>query len=179
MLSPGSRLGKYHIERPLGRGGMGAVFLATDTVLRRPVAIKVLVSDTDDTDRSPARLLREARSASALNHPNIVAVYEIGEENEFAFISMEYVQGQPLSDLVAGGPLTVEQSIGYATDAADALAHAHDHGIVHSDLKAANAIVTASGRIKLVDFGIASRLPKALSEPTLPSTSTAGHTSPR
>jgi tetratricopeptide (TPR) repeat protein/predicted Ser/Thr protein kinase len=176
MLSPGSRLGKYHIERPLGRGGMGAVFLATDTVLRRPVAIKVLVSETDDTDRSPARLLREARSASALNHPNIVAVYEIGEENDFAFISMEYVQGQPLSDLVEGGPLTVEQSIRYATEAADALAHAHDRGIVHADLKAANAIVSSSGRVKLVDFGIASRLPKASSDATATSTATSERT---
>src|SRR4030095_13131629 len=117
MLSPGSRLGKYQIERPLGRGGMGAVVLATDTVLRRPVAIKVLVSEADDTDRSPARLLREARSASALNHPNLVAVSEIGEENEFAFISMEYVQGRPLSEIVEGGPLAVEQSIRYATEA--------------------------------------------------------------
>jgi tetratricopeptide (TPR) repeat protein/predicted Ser/Thr protein kinase len=176
MLSPGSRLGKYHIERPLGRGGMGAVFLATDTVLRRPVAIKVLVSEADDTDRSPARLLREARSASALNHPNIVAVYEIGEENEFAFISMEYVQGRPLSDIVEGGPLTVEQSIRYATEAADALAHAHDCGIVHADLKAANAIVSSSGRVKLVDFGIASRLPKVTADGTVTSTATSERT---
>jgi serine/threonine protein kinase len=114
MLSPGSRLGKYQIERPLGRGGMGAVFLATDTVLRRPVAIKVLVSEADSTDRSPARLLREARNASALNHPNIVGVYEIGEENAVAFISMEYVQGRPLSEIVEGGSLTVEQSIRHA-----------------------------------------------------------------
>jgi tetratricopeptide (TPR) repeat protein/predicted Ser/Thr protein kinase len=176
MLSPGSRLGKYRIERPLGRGGMGAVFLATDTVLRRPVAIKVLVSEADDTDRSPARLLHEARSASALNHPNIVAVYEIAEENDCAFISMEYVHGQPLSDLVEAGPLTVEQSIRYAIEAADALAHAHERGIVHSDLKAANAIVSSSGRIKLVDFGIASRLPKAISDATVTSTATSEKT---
>jgi len=176
MLSPGSRLGKYQIERPLGRGGMGAVFLATDTVLRRPVAIKVLVSEADNADRSPARLLREARSASALNHPNIVAVYEIGEENELAFISMEYVHGRPLSDIVEGGPLTVEQSIRYATEAADALAHAHDHGIVHSDLKAANAIVSSSGRVKLVDFGIASRLHQPVSDATVTSTATEERT---
>ena len=176
MLSPGSRLGKYQIERPLGRGGMGAVFLATDTVLRRPVAIKVLVSAADNADRSPARLLREARSASALNHPNIVAVYEIGEENELAFISMEYVHGRPLSDIVEGGPLTVEQSIRYAAEAADALAHAHDRGIVHSDLKAANAIVSSSGRVKLVDFGIASRLREAISDATVTSTATEERT---
>ena len=172
MLSPGSRLGKYQIERPLGRGGMGAVFLATDTVLRRPVAIKVLVSEADSTDRSPARLLREARNASALNHPNIVGVYEIGEENAVAFISMEYVQGQPLSEIVEGGSLTVEQSIRYAIEAADALAHAHDRGIVHSDLKAANAILSSSGRIKLVDFGIAGRLHHVASDAIVTSTAT-------
>ena len=176
MLSPGSRLGKYQIERPLGRGGMGAVFLATDTVLRRPVAIKVLVSEADSTDRSPARLLREARNASALNHPNIVGVYEIGEENAVAFISMEYVQGQPLSEIVEGGSLTVEQSIRYAIEAADALAHAHDRGIVHSDLKAANAILSSSGRIKLVDFGIAGRLHRVASDATVTSTATEERT---
>jgi tetratricopeptide (TPR) repeat protein/predicted Ser/Thr protein kinase len=176
MLSPGSRLGKYQIERPLGRGGMGAVFLATDTVLRRPVAIKVLVSEADSTDRSPARLLREARSASALNHPNIVGVYEIGEENAVAFISMEYVQGRPLSEIVEGGSLTVEQSIRYAIEAADALAHAHDRGVVHSDLKAANAILSSSGRIKLVDFGIAGRLHQVASDATVTSTATEERT---
>jgi tetratricopeptide (TPR) repeat protein/predicted Ser/Thr protein kinase len=177
MLSPGSRLGKYQIERPLGRGGMGVVFLATDTVLRRPVAIKVLGSDADSGDRSPAVLLREARNASALNHPNIVAVYEIGEEDAVAFISMEYVQGQPLSELVEEGPLTAEQSIRYAIEAADALAHAHDRGIVHSDLKAANAIVSSSGRVKLVDFGIASQLHEMASDATVTSTATYGNTS--
>jgi tetratricopeptide (TPR) repeat protein/predicted Ser/Thr protein kinase len=170
MLSPGSRLGKYHIERPLGRGGMGAVFLATDTVLRRPVAIKVLAADKSDS--SPARLLREARSASALNHPNIVAVYEIDEQNELPFISMEFVEGQTLSEIVEGGALTVEQSIRYGSEAADALAHAHDRGIVHSDLKAANAIVSSSGRVKLLDFGIANRVRMVDSDATATSTAT-------
>jgi tetratricopeptide (TPR) repeat protein/predicted Ser/Thr protein kinase len=170
MLSPGSRLGKYQIERPLGRGGMGAVFLATDTVLRRPVAIKILASEAEGSDRSSTALLREARNASALNHPNIVAVYEIGEEGAVAFISMEYVQGPPLSELLETGPLMLEESLRYAIEVADALAHAHDRGIVHSDLKAANAIVSSTGRVKLVDFGIANRLRQIASDATVTTT---------
>ena len=144
-LQPGVSFGKYRIERQLGQGGMGRVFLAHDSTLQRSLAIKVLGSLGDD-EASHARLLREARSASALNHPNICTVYDVGEGSGLAFIAMEYVDGRSLRDLVEGGSLPVEDAVRYAIEAADALAHAHDRGVVHRDLKVANAIVSASGR---------------------------------
>jgi len=155
-LQPGVTLGKYIIERRLGRGGMGVVFLAYDATLERRLAIKVLGSPMED-ESSRALLMREARSASALNHPNICTIYEVGEENGRAFIAMEYIDGRPLRDVVEAGPLQVEDALRYGIEAADALAHAHDRGVVHHDLKAANAIVSTSGRLKVVDFGLARR----------------------
>ena len=156
-LTTGSRLGRYLIDAPLGAGGMGAVFRAHDTTLERPLAIKVLHAGTDGQDPRD-RLLREARSASALNHPSICTVYEVGEEAGQAYIAMEYVDGVPLSARLATGPLTVREAIQHGIDVADALAHAHSRGIVHRDLKAANAILASNGRLKLVDFGLARRL---------------------
>jgi serine/threonine protein kinase len=144
---------------------MGMVFLAHDRALQRRIAIKVLGSRGDD-EASHARLLREARSASALNHPNICTVYEVGEGSGLAFIAMEYVDGRSLRDLVDGGSLPVEDAVRYAIEAADALAHAHDRGVVHRDLKAANAIVSASGRLKIVDFGLARRTDALMSDAT-------------
>ena len=165
QLTPGSQLGPYQILSLLGTGGMGQVYKAFDARLRREVAIKVLGSPGDD-EASHARLLREARSASALNHPNICTVYEVGEGSGLAFIAMEYVDGRSLRDLVDGGSLPVEDAVRYAIEAADALAHAHDRGVVHRDLKAANAIVSASGRLKIVDFGLARRTDALMSDAT-------------
>jgi tetratricopeptide (TPR) repeat protein/predicted Ser/Thr protein kinase len=156
-LVPGSLLGRYRIDAPLGAGGMGAVFRAHDTTLERPLAIKVLHADADGPDPRQ-RLLREARSASALNHPAICTVYEVGEDAGRAFIAMEYVDGQPLSARLDQGPLAVREAVQHGIDVADALGHAHSRGIVHRDLKAANAILTSNGRLKLVDFGLARRL---------------------
>ena len=156
-LTSGSRLGRYRIDAPLGAGGMGAVFRAHDTTLERPLAIKVLHAATDGLEPRD-RLLREARSASALNHPSICTVYEVGEEAGQAYIAMEYVDGVPLSVRLATGPLTVREVVQHGIDVADALAHAHSRGIVHRDLKAANAILASNGRLKLVDFGLARRL---------------------
>ncbi|MGH9385187.1 MAG: protein kinase domain-containing protein [Vicinamibacterales bacterium] len=164
-LEPGVRLGTYRIERPLGRGGMGVVFLAHDTTLHRPVALKVLGSPVDDgTARD--RLLREARTAAALNHPNICTVYEVGESDGCAFIAMEYVEGLPLSDRLAESALPLAEAVRYGIAAADALAHAHEHGVVHRDLKAANAIITKTGRLTLVDFGLARREDALLTDAT-------------
>ncbi len=164
-LEPGVSLGTYRIERLLGRGGMGVVFLAHDTRLRRQVALKVLESPADDgTARD--RLLREARNAAALNHPNICTIYEVGEANGRAFVAMEFVEGRPLSERLVESALPWELAVRHGLEAADALAHAHEQGVVHRDLKAANAIVTPTGRLKLVDFGLARREDALLADAT-------------
>ena len=148
--------GGYRIERLLGHGGMGMVFLAYDTTLHRQVAVKVMGSRAD-SDTSRAQLLREARNAAALNHPNICTIYEVGEANGAAFIAMEYVEGRPLNDRLEEGPLPLDEALRYAVQAADALAFAHDHGVVHRDFKAANTIISSGGWLKVVDFGLARR----------------------
>ena len=173
-LQPGAKLGPYQIQRPLGRGGMGVVLLAHDATLHRQVAIKVLGSSADG-ETARARLLREARNAAALNHPNICTVYEVGEADGHAYIAMEYVDGRSLSDRLAESALPVEEALRYGIEAADALAYAHDHGVIHRDLKAANAIVTRTGRLKLVDFGLARRDDALLAgATTMPSVAAAG-----
>lgn len=156
VMGPGTVLGTYRIERLLGRGGIGAVFLAYDTTLRRHVALKVVDAPADG-ETSRTRLLREARSAAALNHPHICTVYEVGEANGAAFIAMEYVEGRSLRDRLDEGALSLEEAVRYGLQAADALGYAHDHGVVHRDFKAANVIVTETGRLKIVDFGLARR----------------------
>ena len=173
-LEPGAKLGSYAIERSLGRGGTGAVFLAHDTTLHRQVALKVLDAPADG-ERARARVLREARNAAALNHPNICTVYEVGEADGRAFIAMEYVEGRPLSDRLARSALPVAEAVRYGIEVADALAYAHDHGVIHRDLKAANAIVTPTGRVKLVDFGLARRDDALLADATtMPSLAPTG-----
>lgn len=152
----GITLGAYRIERLLGRGGMGAVFLAYDTRLDRSVALK-LVDAPADGDTARSRLLREARNAAALNHPNICTIHEVGEANGLAFIAMEYVEGRSLRARLQEGALELVDAIRYGIQTADALAYAHDHGVIHRDFKAANAIVTEAGRLKIVDFGLARR----------------------
>jgi TolB-like protein/tRNA A-37 threonylcarbamoyl transferase component Bud32/Flp pilus assembly protein TadD len=154
--APGATLGTYRIERLLGRGGMGAVFLAYDTTLDRQVALKVVDSGVDPSV-SRAQLLREGRSAAALNHPNICTIHEVGDADGTAFIAMEYVEGRSLREQLASGPLPLTDVLRYGITAADAVAYAHERGVVHRDLKTANVIVDASGRLKIVDFGLARR----------------------
>jgi len=173
-LTPGSRLGRYRIDGVLGAGGMGTVFLAHDTTLERPVAIKVVSDIADAAARE--RLLKEARSASALNHPNICTIYEVGHEEGLAFIAMEHVDGRSLAAHLDHGPLSTRDALRHGTDVAAALAHAHARGLVHRDLKAANVILTAEGRPKLVDFGLASRLVQHGSDATLAVTAATGGT---
>jgi tetratricopeptide (TPR) repeat protein/predicted Ser/Thr protein kinase len=173
-LGPGVKLGTYQIEGPLGRGGMGVVFLAHDTILHRQVALKVLGAPADNGN-ARLRLLHEARNVAALNHPNICTVYEVGEADGWAFIAMEYVEGRPLSDHLAESALPLAEAMRYGIEAADALAYAHDHGVIHRDLKSANAIVTTTGRLKLVDFGLARREDARLADATtMPSLAPAG-----
>ena len=136
-LAAGARLGPYVITAPLGAGGMGEVYKATDTRLERTVAIKVLAKQDEDAS---ARLLQEARAASALNHPHICTIHEVGKHEGQAFIVMEHVEGKPLSALIPADGLPPESVIRYGTQIADALAHAHEHGIVHRDLKSANVV---------------------------------------
>src|SRR5262247_1772542 len=154
-LAPATRLGTYEVLSPLGAGGMGEVYRARDTRLGREVAIKVLPSEVSaDRDRL-ARFEREARSASALNHPNIVTIYEIGSADSISYISMELVQGTTLRDLLAQGPLSLKRLLGLAVQIADGLARAHEAGIVHRDLKPENLMVTRDGLVKILDFGLA------------------------
>lgn len=165
VAAPGTILGSYRIERLLGRGGMGAVFLAHDTVLHRPVALKI-VSAAGDGGAARARVLREARSAAALNHPNICTIYEVGDAQGTAFIAMEYVDGRSLRDRLDEGALPLDEGLRYALQAAGALAYAHDHSVVHHDFKAANAMLTRDGRVKIVDFGLARRSDMLLADVT-------------
>jgi len=154
-LAAGTKLAHYEIVGPIGAGGMGAVYRAHDPRLQRDVAIKVL--STDD-DQASARLLEEARAASALNHPNVCTIHEVGEHDGQAFIVMEYIEGKPLSDLVPADGLPAESVISYAMQISDALAHAHERGVIHRDLKGQNVVITPDGRAKVLDFGLASRL---------------------
>jgi eukaryotic-like serine/threonine-protein kinase len=150
----GRRVSHYQIDAPLGRGGMGVVYRATDTRLRRTVALKVLPEDAG----SPVmreRFLREAQAASALNHPGIVTVHDVGHDQGVDFIVMEHVEGRTLRAILDAGRLAVDEALGYARQAAAALAAAHAAGIVHRDLKPQNLMVTAGGQLKILDFGLA------------------------
>ena len=154
----GSSVGHYRIEAQLGSGGMGVVYRAYDSTLRRRVAIKFLNGVPDDESR--ARLLKEARAASALNHPNICTIHEVEEADDQTCIVMEYLQGAQLETLIIPGGLPSETFFRYSLQISDALMHAHDRGIVHRDLKSANVIVGPEGRLKVLDFGLAHRLPE-------------------
>jgi tetratricopeptide (TPR) repeat protein len=155
MLTPGSKLGPYEIISILGAGGMGEVYLAHDARLNRDVAIKVLPADRSLDEAARQRFLREARAASALNHPNIITIYETDSHDGMAFIAMEYVKGSSVAELLQERPLADAEAIAYATQIADALAKAHAAGIVHRDLKPGNVMVTEDGLVKVLDFGLA------------------------
>jgi eukaryotic-like serine/threonine-protein kinase len=148
-------LGRYIIDRPIGSGGMGDVYRAHDTRLERTVAIKVLPQNMAGDAASKRRFLKEARAASALNHPNIVAVYDICSDNNIDFLVMEYLDGQTLKGLIAAGALNFEQLGGWGSQVALALGAAHAAGIVHRDIKPANIMVTKTRDAKVLDFGIA------------------------
>jgi Tol biopolymer transport system component len=153
-LSPGSKLGSYEVIAALGAGGMGEVYRARDTRLGRDVAIKVLPADRLADENRRRRFVQEARAASALNHPNIVTIYEIESADGIDFIVMEYVPGKTLAQRIVA-PMRVEDVLKLATPIADALASAHAVGIVHRDLKPANIVVSNDGVVKLLDFGLA------------------------
>ena len=155
LASATTLMGRYVVERPIGAGGMGEVYRAQDTLLRRTVAIKVLPSHTSGDTAAKRRFLNEARAASALNHPNIVAIHDICTDTNVDFLVMEYVDGQTLKDLLATGSLGFEQLAGIGSQVAVALGAAHAAGIVHRDIKPANIMVTETRAAKVLDFGIA------------------------
>ena len=155
-LSPGTRFGAYEILEQLGAGGMGEVYRARDTRLGREVAIKtVSLNDHHSQGEALARFELEARSASALNHPNIVTIYELGCVKDKHFIAMELVRGETVRQLLESGPIPFRKAIGIAAQVADALARAHEIGVIHRDLKPENLMISVEGAAKILDFGLA------------------------
>src|SRR5262245_55468654 len=165
-LLSGTMLGQYRIGAPIGAGGMGTVYRAEDTRLRRQVAIKILRSGPGASDQSQRRLLREARAAAKLDHPNICAVYDVSEAAGVAFIVMQYVEGETLDAIIRRRPLDPAGAVSIAEQIADAIAEAHDRGVIHRDLKPSNVMVTGRGHAKVMDFGLAQLLerPEAVAE---------------
>ncbi len=154
----GRTLGHYRVVAQIGEGGMGAVYRAYDEVLHRDVAVKVVKKDVRTDVPTSRNLLEEARSSSSLSHPNICTIYEIGDDEGDVYIVMELVEGKTLHEMSAGTGLPPQAVLRYGVQIVSALGRAHDHGIVHGDLKTANVVVTGDGLVKVLDFGLARRV---------------------
>jgi serine/threonine protein kinase len=189
-ISAGSRLGPYEILSPLGEGGMGEVWKARDTRLNRDVALKVLPAAISGDPERRQRFEQEARAASALNHPNIITVYDVGTADSTTYLAMEHVEGRTLRDLIAAEPLAIRKLLDVGVGVAEGLAKAHSAGIVHRDLKPENVMISQDNFVKILDFGLAkltesipqqgSALPTVVGAPTAPGTvmGTVGYMSP-
>jgi eukaryotic-like serine/threonine-protein kinase len=154
-FKPGQTLGHYEIRSALGEGGMGKVYLAEDTKLKRRVALKVLSAVHTGDEQARKRLLREAQAAAALDHSNICAIYEVEEENDPSYIAMQYIEGETLEARMARERLPVNDALNIGIQIADALIEAHAHNIVHRDIKPSNIMLTNRGQVKVLDFGLA------------------------
>src|SRR4029434_6392914 len=156
LIDNAQSVGHYRVIQMLGRGGMGEVYLAEDSKLRRKVALKILPKERRDDEERRKRFEREARALAALNHPNIVTLYSLEEWRGIRFITMEWVDGRTLSEiLTVSGPFSLTDLVDIGVQAAEGLAEAHDHGLIHRDLKPQNIMITAGGRAKILDFGLA------------------------
>ena len=160
MINKGELIdNRYKIIKSIGEGGMANVYLAWDTILEREVAVKILRGDLADDEKFVRRFQREANSASSLRHPNIVEVYDVGEDNGRYFIIMEYVNGKTLKSLIKRrGPLNLTEAIDIMLQLASGIACAHDSYIIHRDIKPQNVMILEDGRVKITDFGIAMAL---------------------
>ncbi len=164
----GGRVAHYRIVAFLGQGGMGSVYRAHDERLDRDVALKFLPCETRDDETARARLLREARTASSLNHPHIAQIYEVGDDGDQVFLAMELVEGRTLKEAIPPGGLPAETLLRYALQIARALDYAHESGVIHRDLKSTNIMITTDGVVKVLDFGLARRVEEPrLDEPRL------------
>jgi len=151
----GKTISHYKILEKIGEGGMGVVYKAEDTKLRRIVALKFLPEDLTKDAEAKERFLQEAQAAAALDHPNICTIYEINESGRKTFISMAYIEGQSLKEIISAGPMGIDQAIGIAIQITEGLREAHERGVVHRDVKPANIILTEKGQAKIMDFGLA------------------------
>src|SRR6266567_3677432 len=186
-LTSGTKLGPYEIQSPVGAGGMGEVYRARDTRLERNVAIKILpAAFASDADRLE-RFQQEARILSSLNHPNLLSIFDVGQQNGFHFLVSELLEGETLRERLNAGPLPLRKAVDYGVQMANGLGAAHEKGIVHRDLKPDNVFITKDGRVKILDFGLAKPTSEAAgdsatmtSPATLPGMilGTAGYMSP-
>src|SRR5207342_1335660 len=163
----GTQFGSHELIGLLGKGGMGEVYRARDTKLKREVAIKILPDEfSRDPDRV-SRFQREAEVLASLNHPNIAAIYDLQEANGSRFLVLELVEGETLAERIKRGPIPVEEALGIAKQICEALEAAHEKGVVHRDLKPANVKITPDGKVKVLDFGLAKAFEAGTAKATL------------